>query len=376
VTDYDFVIVGAGIAGVSLAFELAPSGRVAVFEAEDRPGMHATGRSAALFAPSYGGREFRAITRASRAFFDTPPTGFTDHPLLNPRGCLYIARADQLASLKHMRDSIVASGGSVSEVSAQEAVAMVPKLRDGYTVAAVFDEDATDIDVDAVLQGFLRAARARGATLSPRRRFLRAARESELWHIELEGERVRAPILINAAGAWADEVARSCQAPLMGFTPLRRTALLIDRPEGVDITRWPAVIDVDEQFYFKPDAGKLLLSPADETPDSPRDAFPEDLDVAIAVDRVQAALDIEIDRVSHSWAGLRTFSPDRAPVIGYDAAMPGFFWCAGQGGYGIQTAPAMARLAAALVRREPLPTDVAAEGLSAADISPERFAAG
>jgi D-arginine dehydrogenase len=258
-------------------------------------------------------------------------------------------------------------------VSAQAARALVPKLREGYTVAAALDQDATDIDVDAVLQGFLKAARARGARLSPRRRFLNATRDAATWHIEVEGERVRAPILINAAGAWADEVALACQASAIGFQPLRRTALLIERPDGVDITRWPAVIDVDEEFYFKPDAGKLLLSPADETPDKPRDAYPEDLDVAIAVDRVQAALDIEINRVSHSWAGLRTFSPDRAPVVGFDAMTPGFFWCAGQGGYGIQTAPAMARLAAALARGEALPPDVAAQGLSAADISPERF---
>ena len=170
-SDYDFVVIGAGIAGVSLAFELAQSGQVAVFEAEDRPGMHATGRSAALFAPSYGGREFRAITRASRAFFDHPPPGFAAHPLLKPRGCLYIARLDQLAALKTLREGIVASGGQVSEVSAAEARTRVPKLRDGYTVAAALDEDATDIDVDAVLQGFLKAARSRGARLSPRRRF-------------------------------------------------------------------------------------------------------------------------------------------------------------------------------------------------------------
>jgi len=180
-------------------------------------------------------------------------------------------------------------------------------------------------------------------------------------------------VLVNAAGAWADTVAERCGAQKLGLQPLRRTALLVDVPAGVDITDWPAVIDADEMFYFKPEAGKLLLSPADETPDVPRDAYPDDLDVAIAVDRVQGALDLEVNRVSHSWAGLRTFSPDRAPVVGFDARVEGFFWCAGQGGYGIQTAPAMSRTAAALARRENMPADVVAEGLTAAGLSPLRF---
>jgi D-arginine dehydrogenase len=184
---------------------------------------------------------------------------------------------------------------------------------------------------------------------------------------------VKAPVLINAAGAWADEVATACGARALGLQPLRRTALLIDPPAGVDIRDWPAVIDADEQFYFKPDAGKLLLSPADETPNPAADVHPDDLDVAIAVDRVQAALDIDVRRVSHSWAGLRTFSPDRVPVVGFDPEVAGFFWCAGQGGYGIQTSPAMARTAAALVKQESLPADIAAQGLAAEDLSPQRF---
>jgi D-arginine dehydrogenase len=188
-----------------------------------------------------------------------------------------------------------------------------------------------------------------------------------------DGQMVSAPVLVNAAGAWADTVAERCGATRLGLQPLRRTALLVDVPAGVDIKDWPAVIDTDEMFYFKPEAGKLLLSPADETLDAPGDALPDDLDIAIAVDRVQGALDLEVKRVSHSWAGLRTFSPDRAPVIGFDSRAEGFFWRAGQGGYGIQTAPAMARTAAAIARRESIPADVAAQGLTAADLSPLRF---
>jgi D-arginine dehydrogenase len=249
----------------------------------------------------------------------------------------------------------------------------VPLLRAEYLAEAALDPDAMDIDVDALQQGFLRGARAAGATLITHTRVSHLERRGGVWCIEVSDGVISAPVLINAAGAWADEVAVACGARALGLQPLRRTALLIDPPAGVDIRDWPAVIDADEQFYFKPDAGKLLLSPADETPDVPRDVYPDDLDVAIAVDRVQAALDIDVHRVSHSWAGLRTFSPDRVPVVGFDPNVAGLFWCAGQGGYGIQTAPALSRTAAALAKNEGLPADIAAEGLAALDLSPGRF---
>jgi D-arginine dehydrogenase len=370
---YDFVIVGAGIAGASIAYELAPHGTVCLIEAESRPGFHATGRSAALFAPSYGGREIRAVTRASRRFFDAPPRGFCEHPLLRPRGCLYIARVDQSIRLERMVDAIRATGSALALIDVKEAMARVPLIRAGYLAAAALDSDAMDIDVDALHQGFLKGARAAGATLMTGIKVTSIRRRNGTWVLELNGETVSAPVLVNAAGAWADELAEACGARRVGLQPLRRTALLVDAPAGVDVRGWPAVIDADEEFYFKPDAAQLLLSPADEIPQAPGDAQPEDLDVAIGVDRVQAALDIDVRRVSRSWAGLRTFSPDRVPVMGFDAEVEGFLWCAGQGGYGIQTAPAMARAAAALARQENLPADVVIEGLTAADLSPHRF---
>jgi len=371
---YDFIVIGAGMVGASVAYELASSARVCVLEGEDRPGFHATARSAALFAPTYGGREIRALTRASRAFFDAPPAGFTEHPLLRDRGCLYIARSDQLDHLDHMVSTIRNSGGEVVMLDKQEATNRVSLLREGYVAAAAFDFDAMDIEVESLHQGFLRGGRTAGAVLITRNWLDEPQRRNGVWSIELsDGQIVSAPVLINAAGAWADSVAERCGAARLGLQPLRRTALLVDVPGGVDINSWPAVIDTDEMFYFKPEAGKLLLSPADETPDVPGDAMPDDLDVAIAVDRVQGALDLEVKRVSHSWAGLRTFSPDRAPVVGFDSRVAGFFWCAGQGGYGIQTAPAMGRTAAAVARGEGMPADVVAEGLTAADLSPTRF---
>ena len=372
--NYDFIVIGAGMVGAAVAYELASTARVCILEGEDRPGFHSTARSAALFAPTYGGREIRALTRASRAFFDQPPAGFSEHPLLRDRGCLYIARDDQLAHLDHMVSTIRESGGKVILVDKDAARQRVSLLREGYVAAAAFDSDAMDIEVDALHQGFLRGGRTAGAELITRSWVTEPQRRDGVWFIELsDGQTISAPVLVNAAGAWADSVAESCGANRLGLQPLRRTALLVDVPAGVDVTDWPAVIDTDEMFYFKPEAGKLLLSPADETPDVPRDAYPDDLDVAIAVDRVQGALNFDVQRVSHSWAGLRTFSPDRVPVVGFDSRVAGFFWCAGQGGYGIQTAPAMGRTAATIARGESLPADVAAEGLTAADLSPLRF---
>jgi D-arginine dehydrogenase len=370
---YDFIVIGGGIAGASVAYELVRDSSVCIIETETRPGFHATGRSAALFAPTYGGREFRAITRASRGFFDNPPAGFSEFPILSQRGCLYIARAEQRGRLGDMIETILASGGHVSLLSKETAISCVPSLRAAYLAEAAFDPHAMDIDVHALHLGFLRAARSAGAVLTTGSSLTGTRRANGLWSVDLPGGPVSAPVLINAAGAWADEVAVSCGARPVGLQALRRTALLVDGPAGVDIRGWPAVIDVDEQFYFKPDAGRLLLSPADETPTAAGDAQPDELDIATAVDRVQAALDIDVRRISHSWAGLRTFAPDRAPVVGFDPRVDGFFWCAGQGGYGIQTAPAMGRTAAALVRRERLPADVAAEGLVAEDLSPHRL---
>jgi len=371
---YDFIVVGAGIVGASVAYELGRSGHVCVIEQEPQPAMHATGRSAALFAPTYGGRAIRAITRASRSFFDRPPTGFCQTALLKARGCLYIARTDQRASLSRMVEDIRTSGGRVELLEREATLEQLPLLRRGYLAQAALDSDAMDIDVDALHRGFLRGARAAGAVLVVNQPVTRAQRRQGLWSIDCGDDRAEAPVLINAAGAWADQVAVACGARAIGLKPLRRTALLVDPPAAADIKSWPAVIDADEQFYFKPEAGRLLLSPADETPDVAGDAQPDEFDIAVCIDRVEAALDIEVSKVSHRWAGLRTFSSDRAPVIGFDPAVEGLFWCAGQGGYGIQTAPALSRCAAALAKHEPLPADVASEGLTAEEISPHRFA--
>jgi len=324
---FDFIVVGAGMAGASVAAALASTARVALIEAERQPGFHATGRSAALFVPSYGSAAFRALTRASAAFLRAPPEHFSPYPLLRPRGALYLARADQLERLQAMLHEMRVADGRLEMLSVEAALTKVPRLRPGYLAAALYESDVYDIDVAALLQGFLRLGKSRGLRL----------------HV--------------------------------GLRAMRRTAALIDAPEGVTVDAWPAVFDVDEQFYFKPDAARLLFSPAEEEPHAPGDVYADDLMVAVAIERIEAALDFEVRRVGHSWAGLRTFAPDRNPVIGFDTRLPALFWCAGQGGYGIQSAPACAQLAAALARGAAVPAAIAAEGVTAEAVSPARFTA-
>ena len=373
---FDYIVVGAGMAGASVAAALASTARVALIEAEPQPGFHATARSAALFAPNYGSASFRALTRASAAFLRAPPENFSAHPLLHQRGALYLARADQEPQLDSLLQSMRASNIEVEVLSPAAARTKVPCLRPGYLTAALYEPAVHDIDVAALLQGFLRRGKALGVQLRVGERCSAPQRRSEAWQVQMEHGPLSAPVLVNAAGAWADELAACCGAKRLGLRPLRRTAALIDAPEGVAVDAWPAVFDVDEGFYFKPDASRLLVSPADEEPSPPGDVYADDLTVAIGIERIQGALDFEVRRVRHSWAGLRTFAPDREPVIGYDAAVPGLFWCAGQGGYGIQCAAASAQLAAALARGEPVPAAIAAEGATAHGVSPARFSPG
>jgi D-arginine dehydrogenase len=252
----------------------------------------------------------------------------------------------------------------------------VPVLRQEAVAAALYDPAAMDIDVHALHQGFLADAKARGVPLLAGARVEAIERRGGRWRVETTAGAVEAAILVNAAGAWVDEIAALAGATPIGIEPRRRTALLIDLPPGCDARSWPMVIGADEEFYFKPDAGRLLVSPCDETLSPPCDARPDQLDIAIAVDRLQKAAELPVRRVFRSWAGLRSFVADRSPVVGWDPALPDFFWLAAQGGYGIQTAPALSRLAAALCRGGDVPADFAAEGVTAAALTPARLPRG
>jgi D-arginine dehydrogenase len=371
--EFRFAIVGAGIAGASAGYNLAASGPTLLIERESQPGYHSTGRSAALYTETYGNRVIRAVTIASRPFFEKPPAGFSEHPLLTPRGTMVIARADQKEKLAAALAESKAVLPTVEGIDEARAAGLCPALRPGYVASAFYEEDARDMDVHAIHQGFLRGFRAGGGRLVCNAEVLGLARAGDAWKIETRAGAFTADVVINAAGAWADVLARMAGAKPVGLVPKRRTAVTIEPPADSNFRRWPAVIDVDEQFYWKPDAGQLILSPADETPTEPQDAQPEELDIALCIDRVERASTLAIRRVARKWAGLRSFVKDKTPVAGFAPDMANFFWLAGQGGYGIMTSPAMGRIAAALAQRKVMPADIAARGVSAADLSPARF---
>jgi D-arginine dehydrogenase len=372
----DVIIIGAGIAGASAGYELATTHRVVVLEREDQPGYHTTGRSAALYTENYGNAAIRALTSASRDFFENPPQGFTEHPLLSARGVLGVATAAQTASFDEgLKLANAVTPGVVVEVDRAEALKRFPILNGEIIERAMYEPDAMDMDVHAIHQGFLRGLKARGGTLVTSAEVQSLARRNGAWHLTTTAGEFAAPIVINAAGAWADEIGRLAGAGAIGLEPKRRTALTFDLPAGLNPAPWPSLHDVDELFYAKPEAGRLLASPADETPSPPCDAQPEEIDIATVIDRLETVITIKVTRIMRKWAGLRSFVADRTMVAGEASSTPGFFWLAGQGGYGIQTSPSMGRAIAALVRGQDLPADLLRRGLTSATLSPARLGA-
>lgn len=365
-----FVVIGAGLAGASAAAFLAEHGSVMILEAEDQPGYHTTGRSAASYIDTYGHATVCAATRASRDFFWTPPAGFAEHPLVRRRAELEIARPDQGRPLAAMLET---HGASLRPVGRAEILALCPILRPEIDWSGAINEATADIDVDALLQGFLRLAKARGAQLVTGARVTGLERTPSGWRVATAAGTFAADVAINAAGAWAGEVGRLAGLGDLGLAPLRRTAAKIEPAMKDGLVDWPFVIDVEERFYFRPDGGGLMVSPADETPSEPCDCQPDELDVAIAIDHFEQATTETVRRVAHRWAGLRTFAPDRIPIVGPDPREPAFLWLAGQGGYGIQTAPALAMAAAALATTGDVHEALKAEGVTAADLGPGRL---
>ncbi|MGH7915518.1 MAG: NAD(P)/FAD-dependent oxidoreductase [Candidatus Binataceae bacterium] len=383
---YDFIIVGGGIAGASAGYELSAHARVLVLERENQPGYHTTGRSAALFVQTHGPAVIRALSRGAKNFFLNPPAGFADHPLLTARGMLFIGRADQSALLEKNFAQSSRHIAAVRRLETKEACKLVPLLKEDYLAGAVLDPEAMDMDVHAIHWGFIRGMRARAGKLSISAEVQSLERNRggngggnrsgnrSGWIVRTTTGDFGAPVIIDAAGAWCDKVAAMAGAAPIGLVPKRRTAFIFDPPPGADIAKWPSVIDVGEEFYFKPDAGKFLGSPADQTPMEPCDVQPDDFDVALAVDRIQRAARIPVTHINRKWAGLRSFVADGCPVVGYDPRVEGFFWLAGQGGYGIETSPSMGRLTASLALRRGVPSDLAEQGVTEAAVSPARLA--
>jgi D-arginine dehydrogenase len=360
----DIVVVGGGIAGVSAAYHLAMAGLdVVLVEAEAALAHHTTGRSAAQYLATYGGAVNQALTVASRAFFDDPPAGLVDAPLLQPVPFLSIGGPDERAALAAAAAAAAAVVSSVRLLSAAEAVACCPVLRPELLGGAVLEPEAMDIDVMALHQGFVRGAVAAGALVRRSAPVVAIDRVAERWHVAVGAETLTADVVVNAAGAWGDRIAGLAGLEPLGLQPLRRTAFTTSVP--VDTHGWPLVHPLDGTFYFKPEAGgQLLCSLADETPSEPCDARPEELDIALTIERINTATTLAISTVRSSWAGLRTFAPDRNPVIGPEPSVPSFVWMVGQGGTGIQTAPAAGRALAALVLHGELPGELLAAGLT------------
>lgn len=370
---YDIVIVGAGIVGAAIAYFTAPACRVLLLEAESAPGYHSTGRSAALFTEAYGPPSVRALTRASRPFFDAPPPGFASTPLLKPRGTLFPGSAAQEPELQALYASLRDEGSAARLLSGSEARAMVPVLRPEAAVLAVYDAAAFDVDVHALLQGYLRGAKKQGATLLNAASVQSLERADRTWRVLTgDGRGYSADRIVNAAGAWADQLAATAGVQGIGLEPRRRSAFLFAPPADVDSADWPAVIAIDESWYFKPDAGLLLGSPANADPVRPHDVVAEELDVMLGIHNIESATTLNIHRPKSSWAGLRCFVEDGEPVCGFDAEAPGFFWAAALGGYGIQSSPGFGRLCASLLLDQGVPADIARQGLRLDLLQPQR----
>jgi D-arginine dehydrogenase len=370
------VIIGGGIAGAGAGYELARAGKtVVLLEREGQPGYHTTGRSAALFAETYGNAPIRALTVASRDFLMNPPAGFSDVPILTPRGALHIGSTTQADELDRKYEDMRKLVPGVKRLGAAETHALMPVLKpEAVSGGALAEPDAMDIEVHALHNGLLRGMTAAGGKLVTDAEVtgLQQTAGGD-WQVETPKGVFTAPVVINAAGAWADVIGQMAGAQPIGLKPKRRTAVTFDPPAGTDIHAWPMVIDADEEWYFKPDAGRILLSPCDETDSEPTDAQPDEMDIAIAVDRLETVSSLQVRRLAAKWAGLRSFVADRTVVCGFDKQKSGFFWLAAQGGYGIQTSAAMARVSAALAQGRALPQDVASLGLTEQDLSPNRL---
>ena len=371
---YRFAIIGAGIAGTSVGYWLSQHESVLVLEREAHPGYHTTGRSAAMFIETYGPPLVRALTVGSRPFYEAPPDGFTETPILTARGMLMIATKDQQEHLDEAYTVAQQVGSKVERLSPAEAQVRVPVLRTDRLAGATFEADPTDIDVHALHQGFLKGVRQHGGQLVVSADVRALTRRNNVWCIDTSNGMFEATTIVNAAGAWCDEIGKLVGAAPVGLVPKRRSAFIFAPPENdKSVNSWPVVIAADESFYFKPEAGMLLGSPANVDPMVPHDVRPEEIDIATGIARIEEATTMTIRRPTRIWAGLRSFVRDGELVGGFDTAVPGFFWIAGQGGYGIQTAAGMGQACSSILLGQPMPPALASLGISAERLSPQRL---
>lgn len=370
---YEYIVMGAGMAGASAAYELSQNANVLIIEAEKQPGYHSSGRSAALFTRNYGTALVRKINALSEPFFQTPPEGFVGGPLLRPRGALAVAGPGN----EHRLDAVLAAGTDddpVHEITPEEALEMVPFLRRKNVTRAAFEPGVTDIEVATLLVAYLKGFKRRGGEIRTGEPITALTQTHGNWAVTTSKEIYHAKTVINACGAWADEIGALAGATRIGLIAKRRTAIIVDATPGYNVATLPCVDFVENDAYIKPDAGKLMVSPGDATPTPPQDAQPDEMDVAVLADWLERETLIPVRRIAHSWAGLRSFVSDESPVVGLDPLVPRFIWHAGQGGYGIMMAPALARAVASLAQDSRLPFDFNAIDVTADALGPARRA--
>ncbi|MFX4221817.1 MAG: NAD(P)/FAD-dependent oxidoreductase [Thalassobaculum sp.] len=368
----DILIIGGGMAGASAGYFMADDARVILLERESQPGYHTTGRSAALFFENYGNATIRKLNKATRPFLESPPDGFADAPLMTPRGAVAVATEALMGRL----DAELAQSPSMERIEGKALFEIAPYLDPDRIVAGAYEAGAMDMDVHAILQGFLRGMRSKGGRMVTDAEVTGMSRTDGVWTVETRAGNFSAPIVVNAAGAWCDVVGEMAGAAAIGLIPKRRTAFTFDVTlrdgSTADPSRWAMADLCDESWYVRPEGGRMMGSPADEIPSPPTDAQPEIEDVAAAIDRIQTDTLFTIARPHSTWAGLRSFVADKSPVAGFAPEADGFFWLAGQGGYGIQTSAAMGRFSAALALGRDVPEDMAALGLTKEELAPDR----
>ncbi|MDQ3139499.1 MAG: FAD-binding oxidoreductase [Pseudomonadota bacterium] len=372
----DFIVIGGGIAGVSAACRLASHGKVVVIEAERTLSYHSTGRSAALSHYGIGNRTVRGLTVSSRRFFERPPEGFSEIPLCRPTQALFAAKEGMMEALEQLYREMPRFTNTIKRAGTEEILALCPVLKTGpgAVIAGIVDGGAIRLDPEEMVQGYVRAVRAAGGEIRTDTRIGGIARDGAGWTVRTEGgERVSAPILVNAAGAWADHVAALAGVMPLGLTQLRRTLIYFDAPAEMDVRGWPFVKTAVDDFYMLPDGSRLMASPVDEVASGACDAQPDEYDLALAAAKVENYTTLKVGRITSRMAGLRSFVADRVPTAGFAPDAPGFFWLAGQGGYGLQTAPAMAEIVEALVTGGDWPSGLAALGVTRDKIVPQRL---
>ena len=372
---YDIIVLGGGIAGISAAARLAQSARVAVLEREEAIGYHSSGRSATFYHFGIGDRTVRALTSFSRPFFEEPPAALSAEPFCVPKPALFVARQEMMPALEELHREMAQFSSDLSKVGPKEILDLVPVIRVGpeVIVAGVVDRGGRKLDANALLQAYARAVKRGGGEVVHGAAATSIRKEDGLWCVTTAQGEWRAAVLVNATGAWADETAKLAGVKPLGVMPLRRTIIVFDPPEGMTVTDWPFVKTAVNEFYMLPEAGRLLASPVDEIPSPPLDAQPEEYDIALAAYRVEEFTTMSVRRIAHRWAGLRSFVADRIPTAGFAPDAAGFFWLVGQGGYGLQTAPAMAEATATLILGEAWPERLAELGVQPEMIGPQRL---